>query len=258
MLKLAKLSLVLTLLVSWKLVSPVSADPLAIVYANKWAPLSVGDGESVSGILPTLLNTIIAKEIGQPVRHLGVPWKRAQSMMRSGQADAFITTPTATRLKFTERSKNPIYSLAFRAFVHKENTTITQRQGDTNHAVLRTLKVCDVLGNGWVETFYVPNNIPFQFVPIIDNCLKMVARGTMDVVIHPTAVTLKAVVRLKLANEVIMLPKTYPSPQFAFMISKKSPFYGKFLTVFDDTVTAMKKDGTFNQLITRLNTPSAN
>ncbi len=112
------------------LVPPSHGKPLTIVYANKWAPLSSGDGGAVSGILPTLLTVIITDRMGQNIQHIGVPWKRAQAMVRSGIADAFITTPTKGRLQFTERSENPVYSLAFRAFVSGESAIYPQLKND--------------------------------------------------------------------------------------------------------------------------------
>ena len=73
------------------------ATEIKIVYANQWHPYSVGDGVNVQWILPDLIERLLSEKLDYTVRHMGVPWNRAQSMVRSGEADGFVTAVTAER-----------------------------------------------------------------------------------------------------------------------------------------------------------------
>lgn len=226
-------------------------DELSIVYADNWSPFSNGSGHDVAGILPSLAQEIIGNRMGYKIHHFAVPWKRAGQLVKSGKADAFITTPTASRLRFTRSSRNSIFSLNYRAFVSKAGF-LTSNEKELSTEQLRDLKVCDVLGNGWVETFYKPNAIPFSTVKDVEVCLNLINMNRQDVLIHPAAVAWRALDRMGLTSQFLMLPGRYPSPDFTLMISRSSKFDESFLNEFDQVVDTMKQSGEFDALMERL------
>ncbi len=158
-------------------VSVAHGQPLTVVYANAWKPISVGTGEKVEGILPSLVESILHDEMGLQVRHVGVPWKRAQRMIESGTADAFVTAPTAARLQFTESTQQTFYSLEFRAFAKKGSAAFLDLRQDPNISSYRdSLRFCDVLGNGWAKAFYKAREIDYYIASEIAQCAHMIDR----------------------------------------------------------------------------------
>ena len=97
---------------------PVRADDLGIVYKQRTGPrFSQGKGEAVGGILPGLLEGIIAKAMGKPVKAKGMPWTQAQAFVRRGRTDAIVTVPTRKRLEYAMSNEVTVFTLAMRPTV---------------------------------------------------------------------------------------------------------------------------------------------
>lgn len=223
--------------------------PVVIAYANAWAPMSEGDGEVVVGILPRLMERLIRTELGRPVVHIGMPWGRAQSAVRSGAVDAFVTTPTQERLGYASSSRNVVYPLQFRAFTLEGSPQSKALQAGVSIEDLSSTHFCDVLGNGWAEQFYQQINRPVFWAPEIGHCLRMLAKGRTDVVVHSTAVTRLEIDQLGLGPVLRMHPTVYPGAEFTLLISKASPIPADFLTDFDRLLDRMKDSGDYERLV---------
>ncbi len=200
--------------------SATTKETITLVYANKWAPISVGDGEEIQGILPDLMHEILHIRMGLNVSHLGRPWGRAQKDVESGFADGFRTTPTNARKADTNQSQQDVLYIPFQAFVRKNSVT----EGDIKKGVplnkLENTTFCDVLGNNWAIEFYKARDIDYLTVPSIDICLKMLNKGRADVIIHASPVTQLFIRKLKFTDSISMIPHIYEeSPKFPFLIS---------------------------------------
>lgn len=208
---------------------------LKVVYAASWAPISVGEGDKVSGILPDLVETYVHKGLGIKVDHIGVPWARAQEMVRSGQADAFITTATPERLEFTTASQEPIYQLAFKPVVRRgEGTRFVTETALTR---MKNLRFCDVLGNGWARDFYEKLNIKFYVAQTLDQCLRQLVNKRTDVIIHAAPVAEDFIKKMGISGQVEIINLTMESsPSFPFLLSSKSDFGQDLLDDLDTVV----------------------
>ncbi|MCP4023872.1 MAG: transporter substrate-binding domain-containing protein, partial [Desulfobacteraceae bacterium] len=82
--------------------------PIKIVYFENFAPFSWKENNQMHGILIDVLTEAIQERIKIGLLHEGYPWARAQSMVRTGKADAFVTVPTPERRAYTEISSEPV------------------------------------------------------------------------------------------------------------------------------------------------------
>lgn len=230
-----------------------AAPTMSLVYSSTWAPMSVGDDEKVRGIIPDLLEEIIQNRMGIKVRHIGLPWARAQTFIEYGGADGFVTTPTEPRLKYSIQSKENALPIPFHAFVGKNSPTEIQLRAGTPLEKLQSARYCDVLGNGWATAFYKKRNIDYEIAQSLENCLKMLASNRIEVVVHAAPVTQFAITKLSLNDQITMMPHAYSeSPDFPLLISKRSNFGQDFLDKFDAVLIEMKKNHELEILLERL------
>lgn len=226
---------------------------IRIVYAADWAPISHGEGSDVRGILPDLMEAIIARRLGVPVIHSGQPWGRAQALIESGQADAFVTTPTEARLEYARRSEENVLLVPFQAFTTSDSTFYRELAAGAPLTSLKDARFCDVLGNGWAKAFYAKRKLDYLSVPTIENCLKLLSVKRSDVIVHAAPVTRLYIQHLDLAELVSQLPHIYPeSPAFPLLISRKSSFGPRFLASFDRTIGELRASGEFDRMMSEI------
>ncbi|MEH6470545.1 MAG: transporter substrate-binding domain-containing protein [Halopseudomonas sp.] len=226
--------------------STAKACELSIVYADSWAPISSGEGSLVTGILPSLVQTIIGDQIGCNISHQGVPWGRAQTMLKHGLADAFITTPTAERLSFTRSSHNSFYSLDFVAFADRQSAVHEAfNNGMPLGQIGNQFRICDVLGNDWAKSFYASQGINFIEAPTLDNCLMMIKRNRADIIIHAADVARHKIQQMGLAEQIVSIPKVFHRVDFTLMVSNRSPLKSQLIDQVDDHLAGMKRSGKY-------------
>ncbi|WP_246804145.1 hypothetical protein [Desulfosarcina cetonica] len=83
--------------------SAFAEDPMKFVYFEDFAPYSYREDGCMKGILIDVTDRIVRTQMGLLVRHTGYPWERAQAMVRTGEADAFISVPTPARSVYEHR-----------------------------------------------------------------------------------------------------------------------------------------------------------
>jgi polar amino acid transport system substrate-binding protein len=251
LLKYAQLSFMIA---SALLVMPLSlsAEPFKMVYNSDWPPFSVGTGNSVDGILPDLLQHLLANRMGIEATHKGYPWKRAQHSVKSGKLDALVTVPTSQRLEWSKSSESIVYLVEMRAVVKRGSKADQALSANPDAAALNDFKVCEILGNGWGLNFMKTNSIRYNTASDTSRCLDMISKGRMDVTIGSIAVSSQKIREMELDDELRILPNTYGSMAFTLLVSKKTPEADEFLKRFDDLIAQMKADGSLSKLIADL------
>lgn len=250
-----QLKLITSLFALFSLINVAEANDneIHMVYANKWPPFSSGHGGDVVGILPDIVRAIIEDRMGYKVIHEGVPWARAQKNIEFGQADAFITTPTDERLEYSIRSKSDVVQMPFQAFTRARGTAFDQLKQQHVNSDLSYFHFCDVLGNGWAESFYQTRGISFETVPTLNNCLKLISMGRADILVHARPVTEKFLKKLGLEDKIVTHPYVYSeSPSFPLLLSKKSNVDDRFMMKFDETIRSLKLTGDYAILMKRI------
>jgi polar amino acid transport system substrate-binding protein len=233
-------------------ISTVTADPFKMAYNSDWPPFSSGAGKDVGGILPDLLQHLIATKLGMDTSHAGYPWKRAQHTVKSGKLDALLTVPTNARLAWSQSSKSVVYEVEMRAVVKRGSKADNALSANPYPAALAGFKVCDILGNGWGSRFMKTNKIPFETATNVSRCMDMIAKGRMDVTIQSVAVASQNIREGALDENLRILPNTYGAMAFTLLVSKKMKGADAFLKKFDALVSEMKSDGSLTKLISDL------
>lgn len=207
---------------------------IKIVYADNWAPISYREGNKVLGILPEKMDDLLSKQMGMQIEHAPVPWGRAQKMVEMGRADAFVTTPTPERLKYTYPSKSNVFVIPFIAVVKKFKTINSLLNDPDDLSKLKDYLFCDVLGNGWANYFYKDKPVKLHIVPTIKDCLNLLNAERVDAIIHAGPVLEHYIKELGLQNSLTTKPKaSVRSPKFRLLVSKKSPLGENFIKTFD-------------------------
>jgi len=238
---------------SWLVSSSVLADDkIRLSYNSDWPPYSYGVGMAVTGILPDLMREIVENRMGLKVVQNGAPWKRAQILVERGGMDALVTVPTAKRLKFSKSSENVVYTLEMRAVVRRDGSAFNRLSASPDSETLRGLRICDISGNGWAERFFGNADIKYQTASKARACLRMIQGGRVDVMIQPAAVATSEIADAGLGEDLVVLGNVYGKMDFTLLLSNEARSDPTFLKKFDETVRAMKEDGSFDSLIDRL------
>ena len=87
------------------------AETITIAYNDAWPPYSSGSLDQAQGILIDLMDYLLADEPGLEIQHIGLPWNRVQTSIRSGRSDLFISVPTQQRLEYSYTSEQIIYEM---------------------------------------------------------------------------------------------------------------------------------------------------
>ena len=233
-------------------VATATAQELSLSYNSEWPPYSSGTGANVQGVLPALLDELLGARLGLELRHNGAPWKRAQRLVQQGSLDAFVTLPTESRLAFAKSSNSTVYSLEMLAIVKRGSRAETELTKRPAVESVSKLRVCDILGNGWAEQFYARNKVKFRTAKNVETCLRMIARGRMDVMIQPAAVAASQIKKAGLSDQIVVLPKAYDAMRFTLLLSKSFANADQLLSRFDALIFSMRQDGSYDELISRL------
>ena len=234
------------------------AKNLKVGFNADWAPYSVGSAEAVEGILPDLIREVLIKQMGMPVDVVGYPWARVQNLVENGSIDAFVSVPTAPRLEYALSSSETVYEVKMRTTVMRNSPAEKLLRDNPHPDVLKALRYCDILGNGWGKAYAHKHGITPVIGRKVVSCLRMVQKGRADVVLQASVVTGREIAAQNLSEHLVTLPTVYGTMSFTFLLSKKSSFGQTFIDRFDATLKRMKEDGSYSRLIARLNTAPAN
>ncbi len=206
----------------------------------------------MKGILPALMTEILSNRMGMTVRNVGYPWKRVQSSVKAGQADAMVTVPTKPRLVYAWRSKNIVYSLNMVLAAPTGSAALQALASSPTPATLKRFTPCDILGNGWGKRFYASNEIKPLIATKVASCLRMVAKGRVDATLQAEAVLRRAIPSAGLDRELSIVSEPLGAMDFTLLLSKNSQLGSDFIQRFDTLLDKMKTDGSYDALVAAL------
>ncbi|WP_417795238.1 substrate-binding periplasmic protein [Terasakiella pusilla] len=220
---------------------------IKVVYANQWDPVSYGSSDAAYGLLPDLVDKILAQQMGMKVVHIPVPWGRAQEMVKYGEADAFVTTVTPERLEYAYATKTKFFLLPFNAVVRRDDAKAQTLTDPDDLSAYKNDLFCDVLGNGWATNFYKDQPVRLYIAPSIKECLRLLAAKRVQGIVHAKPVVEKYIAALNLGSQLTVLtPPSKLSPNFAFLLSKKSSLGPDFIHDLDMFLSTIPHDPTSN------------
>lgn len=149
------------------------------VYMADAAPINWQENGVAKGIEVEIVQQI-CDNLGITVIHKFYPWLRAQEMVKSGDADGMMTTPTPTRFEYAVFGKELAVPEYWNLFIKKGNTNIAEQIPLLKSIEdLKRFRLLDFLGNGWSEA-YMKEGYTISKVPRIEQIPVMLAAGRED------------------------------------------------------------------------------
>ena len=109
-----------------------------------------GYAQKPEGIFYDIINNAF-RRMHVPLKYDVYPWKRAQLLVQTKQADALITIPTPERLRYLIASQEPVFVMKYKIFTQRDNPNIDKIRAITSLADLKNFKIIDYIGDGWAE-----------------------------------------------------------------------------------------------------------
>lgn len=225
----------------------------SVAFNESWPPFSFrNENNEMSGILVDIVREVFETKLNIPVEFYGYPWKRVQHNVEIGVHDALVTTATQKRLIYSVRSEESVYALEEKAFINRNSQHKDKLSSLTleNIAELKNYNVCDMIGNGWADSFYGRHNIEIKRFKDINLCFRNIAFERYDIAIHVSAAGLSQLKKEGLTDKVEMLPVVFDEVPFPLLVSKKSEHLD-ILPKFDEAIRAFKAEGGIERIVDR-------
>ncbi|NYZ14128.1 transporter substrate-binding domain-containing protein [Azospirillum sp. RWY-5-1] len=159
-----------------------------MVAGGSFPPFTVLDGDGrMTGVYPDALASI-GRELDWTFQYMAVPWARAQDMVRTAQADGFITVPTPERQNYALFAKQPLVSGLGMVIVHAvDSPRRSEIERIASYDDLRPFALVDYIGNGWGNAIW--ESWPtVERVRDLRTLVRMIATGRADIALQPRSV----------------------------------------------------------------------
>jgi len=174
-------------------------------------------------------------------------------MVKTGEIDAFVSVPTDERLTYAISSREEIYRVEMRTTVKRGSLAEKMLTEKPNPKTLRSLRMCDILANGWGKDFAMKHTLQPVTVLNVAGCLRMVRKGRVDATLQSSVVASREIRTQNLEKDLFILPPVYGTMVFTVLLSRKSAAGQEFIDRFDRTLRQMKQDGSYVRLLKHLN-----
>ncbi len=225
-----------------------AASPtIQLTYFNNYPPFSWQEDGNMKGMLIDLLSEALENRMGIPTSHAGYPWRRAQLLVKSGQADAFCTVPTPERREYANISDEPTLNATFTLFIKRGTAKRALLAKVTSLDELQNFRIGHYLGSGWAKKNLKGRGFNLFETTTLDGALRMLAIGRTDLVIDTSQVVRYRIKELGLSETLEELPQVLDQASFSLCIGKASPFV-RILSKFEKTMRAMRADGIHKEI----------
>jgi polar amino acid transport system substrate-binding protein len=205
-----------------------AADKTVITYAGtNWPPYCWSDSSGTAiGLYPDLLRALFEQELQMKMQTVFVPWKRAQLMVETGEADILVTVPTAERRQYALISQQPLVDIYLHVFAAASHPRLAEISIITSAADILRLDLRPVtnIGNIWHQEEIDSHGINTVYVPSEENAFLVLAAGRADISIEPSIVGMHLIKKFDLGTTVTMTPARFGPLHMHLLVSKNSPF----------------------------------
>ncbi len=244
-----KYMLVLALLTTLCLPS-YSQDVFKLVYFNNFPPFSwevTSEGSAkMKGIYIDVMNEALGKRMNMKLSHSGYPWARAQTFVKTGEADAFITFPSEVRKTYSHVTKGSIIAMTNSFYTRKDHPKLSEFRTIQSLSELKSYQLVDYVGNGWAKQTLVNMNV--QWFSSFDQILHFLAKGRGDIHIGPTHMVRYNLKRLGYKDRIIEFPGFFKASPAHLCLSKRSRFT-HIMPEFEKVLKGMRQDGSFKRIL---------
>lgn len=225
-----------------------SAGPLRFVFSDSYAPLSWHEEGVMQGIIIDILDATLKSKMNVEASYSGYPWKRAQVMVKSGAADAFVTVPTKARREYTTCSSEPAITVDVSAYTYIDNPRMNELLKVQSYADLAGFEIIDYLGNDWAKNKF--KNMSVNWASNLESSYRMLAARRGDVLVRNSFNFDYFSRHLDINDKIVKLPTALSSVAFHLCIRKQSPMVD-LLPLFDETIQKFYADGSFDKITAR-------
>ncbi len=223
-----------------------AGDSMVFNYFDNYPPYSWKEDRQMQGILIDIVDEAVGKRLGIAMTHNGYPWKRAQRMVRDGDADALITL-CGTRTDWTESGKECVITLAVKIFVKAGHPSIPDLEKTKTLADLRSFRIIDYSGNSWAKKKLIDKNFQVELAPNREAIFPMLVKGRADINLSNHMTGRYFIKNRGLKGQIVELSPMIETVPFHLCVGKKSS-YTKILPEFDEAVRQMKQDGAMQKI----------
>ena len=234
-----------------------AGDQRPFVWADDedyWPAIYRGKDGEPAGIFNDILTELFAR-LNIPLEKAVYPWKRAQKLVKEGEADGMVTVYTKERQTFTVAT-DPIWYIGETLFFRRDNPKACEILKINSFDDMKNFIVVDTMGSGWVKEKYKEHGVDHVlWVPTVDSAFNMLAKGRADLYLMFDLDAYNLLMKKRAAksplskefwNIVAITPK-FASLPFRLLIRKDSPF-AKKIDEINRVIEQMKNDGTYQRI----------
>ncbi len=128
----------------------LSNAEILFVYYEDYAPFSWLDNGKMRGLYIDVINEVFTENMGLKVTHRGYPWKRAQKMVKDGNADGFCTVMSVECLNYCNVVQESIVSAKLKLYTAKNNPNLETLKSIKSLKNFKNYTFTEYRGNDWV------------------------------------------------------------------------------------------------------------
>ena len=234
-----------------------AADKRPFVWSDDedyWPVIYRGEDGKPAGIFNDILTEAFAR-LNIPLKKAVYPWKRAQKMVKDGDADGMVTVYTKERQAWLTATR-PIWHINETLYFRRDQPRSCEILKLNSFDDMQDLRVVETIGSGWSKEQYKKHGVNnILWVPTVDSAFNALAKGRADVFIMPSMIANNILLKKRAAkgvlsegyHNIISISTTFASIPFQLLIKKDSPFVKK-IDDFNRVIEEMKKDGTYQRI----------
>lgn len=207
--------------------------------------------KKAKGIFVDICDEVLTKKLGYKIIYTQYPWARAQKQVQLQQEDAFITTPTPARLRYTSAGAEALIVMKKIPFTAADHPQLVAMKQITNFKDLKPYSLLDYLGSGWGKKNLIEDhNYSLDYSTKIDHVLQKLAAKHGDIFIEDALLIHYNLKLLGLSDKVVALPVNLQESDFKLCVGRRSNFHDK-LPIIDRAIAEARREGTIKAIIER-------
>ncbi len=219
-----------------------------------WPAIYRGRNGKPEGIFNDIM-TEVFRRLNIPLKKEVYPWKRAQRMVKEGEADGMVTVYTKERREFTVATE-PIWEVEETLFFRRDNPKACKILKVNSFNDLKGFTLVDIQGSGWTKEQYEAHGIKnVIWVPDTDTAFNMIAKGRADIFIMFNLNAFRLLTEKRAQGgplsecykNIVAIMPSFAKLKFRLLIRKSSPF-AKMVNDINRVLEEMRKDGTFRRI----------
>ena len=219
-----------------------------------WPAIFRGEDGKPAGIFNDILTEVFAR-LEIPLKKSVYPWKRAQLLVKNGDADGMVTVYTKERKTFAVAT-DPVWEVGESLFFRRDNPNACKILKVNSFNDLKGLTLVDTMGSGWTKDNFDAHGIKnVIWVPDVDSAFNMLAKGRADAFIMFNLNAYNILSR-KRAREIdteggfhniVAITPTFATLPFQLLIRKDSPFVNRIPDI-NKVLKDMEHDGAIQRI----------